>query len=1169
MSKFKRFIYDYFITDELSFESRTLNFVCLFGAIASLLALISRIIAGLPFITMVPLLIMIVAIVFILIVSLRRGKNAGVLTTLIVSGVSVVFWPFLFFTIGGPGSGMAVYFALAIILNFTLLKGKARYIVLAITLIITVFCYTSTLFFGWGVLPEGGLTTYQLFVDILQSVIIVGFLMGVIILYQTKLFKNQKKKGETANEEIKHNEELLTLINEASIILLAAETDRYEETLSESMEKIAVCLDIDCVYIWRTDERDGFPVYTQFYSWQLPGVEKEKTLESISGSNSLERVIEWDDKLLGEKGYIAEPVSSFSGYMYEMLAACGIQAIMAFPVFFQGRYWGFVSFENRHSEKLCSEREAAILQSGSLLLANAIDRHESMIELDLAQRTTSAMFEANPHINVLFNSSFKVVDCNPAACQFLGFETKEELLEMFVPRMVASIPAFQPDGRPSVPLPQRLITAVREGQVNFETELHLPGEDIKTLSVEFKRIPYGDSFAIVGYVFDMTEIHQREMELKHRDQLLSEAVAEARAANLAKSSFLATMSHEIRTPMNAILGITEIQLFENTLSKSTREAFGKISASGDMLLGIINDILDLSKIEAGKLELIIDSYEIASVLSDSAQLNMMRIGSKPIEFELHIDENMPAILSGDELRVKQILNNILSNAFKYTTSGTVELSVSAEPIVTDADLSVVPDAVSAENEVIQPAVVLPPATENGRLEYPYKRFCDCSAGKIMLVLTIRDTGQGMSQEQINKLFDEYSRFNMEANRSTEGTGLGMSITQKLIRLMDGEISVVSELEKGSTFTVRLPQNVCGSAVLGKEVAENLQNFRSSSRAQMRRVQITREPMPYGSVLIVDDVETNIYVAKGLLTPYELKIDTADSGFVAIEKIKNGAEYDVVFMDHMMPKMDGVEATQILRGLGYTKPIVALTANAVTGQSDMFLSNGFDDFISKPIDIRQLNAVLNRLVRDKQAPELVETLRNRLKPPTNGSSEEEAEPALNPRFAEIFARDANKSLAAICSITENDNAFADKDELRTYSIHVHGMKSALANVGKMELSAVALKLEMAARDGNTEVLIAETPAFVDALKTLVDSLMPKEASSDDAAEEADPSFVQEKLLVIRAACEELDERTAENTVAELRAASLSPSARELLSRIDELLLHSDFFVVVDIIDEFLK
>ena len=615
---------------------------------------------------------------------------------------------------------------------------------------------------------------------------------------------------------------------------------------------------------------------------------------------------------------------------------------------------------------------------------------------------------------------------------------------------------------------------------------------------------------------------------------LEEALVNAEAANQAKSAFLSTMSHEIRTPMNAILGITEIQLQNDSLDKTVKEALGKIYTSGDLLLGIINDILDLSKIEAGKLELTVAKYEIASLVSDTAQLNMMRIGSKPIEFELFVDELLPTLLMGDELRVKQILNNLLSNAFKYTAEGTVKLSVTCETTVTQTD-------------------------------------------EITLVFTVSDTGQGMTEEQVNKLFDEYSRFNLEANRKTEGTGLGMSITRKLILLMNGEIHIDSEPGKGSIFTVKLPQSIVGSEVLGKEMAENLHQFRTSSRSKMKRVQITRELMPYGSVLIVDDVETNIYVARGLMTPYSLRIDSAESGFAAIEKIKNGNIYDIVFMDHMMPQMDGIEATQKIRGLGYTHPIVALTANAVAGQADIFLGNGFDDFISKPIDVRQLNTVLNKLIRDKQTPETLEAARKLAEESLAGRAQTQTEtgagaedpgsaggggdsgvPVLDPHFAEIFVRDANKAITTLEGI-KNSGDYRDEDNLRAYIINVHGMKSALANIKAMELSAVALKLEAAGREKRFEMIESETPVFLTSLRDFVGRLIPEQGSEpgDGETTEDDTAFLKEKLLAIVEACEQYDEASAEEALSELNERSWTKPTKKLLQTIAEHLLHSDF------------
>ena len=758
-------------------------------------------------------------------------------------------------------------------------------------------------------------------------------------------------------------------------------------------------------------------------------------------------------------------------------------------------------------------------------LEEALEKAKTaVLALESAEHTVESMFEANPHINILFNDKFDIVDFNPAAMEFMGFDSEEGMMAGFAKRLADIIPEDLTSGRKTRPVAEWFMDAVKEGFVRFETEFLFDGT-LRNVNIELKRIPYEESFAIVAYMLDMTEVHEREMELRRRDQQLSEAVEEAKAANQAKSMFLSTMSHEIRTPMNAIIGITEIQLQNEENSPAVIEALKKIYASGDMLLGIINDILDLSKIESGKLELVLEKYEVASMISDTAQLNMMRIGSKPIEFELFVDENIPSVLLGDELRVKQILNNVLSNAFKYTSEGTVKLSISAEP---------------GENN---------------------------DGDTVILVISVADTGQGMTKEQVGKLFDEFSRFNMETNRTTEGTGLGMSITRNLTQLMNGEISVKSEPGEGTTFVIRLPQQKTGSGTLGKEMANNLQQFRSSSRAQMKRVQITRELMPYGSVLIVDDVETNIYVAKGLLAPYGLKVDSVDSGHAAIHRIKKGNTYDVVFMDHMMPQMDGIEATKIIRDLGYTGSIVALTANAVMGQADLFLENGFDDFISKPIDVRQLNNVLNKLIRDKYPPEIVAAARKQMGNAKDMSADEAHKPSIEPRFAEVFVKDAYKSITALEAINEKNSL--NEDDIRTYTIHTHGMKSALANIGKTELSAIAAKLEQAGRDKNIEAISADTLSFLNALRALVMELTPETENEEISESNEDRSFLLEKLLELKEACETFDKKTARHIVSETRGKTWSQSTKKALEEIAESLLHSDFDEVLNAVETMLK
>jgi len=556
----------------------------------------------------------------------------------------------------------------------------------------------------------------------------------------------------------------------------------------------------------------------------------------------------------------------------------------------------------------------------------------------------------------------------------------------------------------------------------------------------------------IGDMIDELEVLNAK---KQREELLHEALNAAKIASAAKSSFLANMSHEIRTPMNAVLGITEILLQDATLAPDIREALSKIYNSGDLLLSIINDILDLSKIEAGKLDLTPNKYEVASLINDTVTLNMMRVGSKPIEFVLSVDENIPSSLIGDELRIKQVLNNLLSNAFKYTEKGIVKLTVA----LSEKDAGDAPD--------------------------PLRSGTDEATG---LVFIVSDTGQGMSGEQLAKLFDEYSRFNMEANRTTEGTGLGMSIVQNLVGLMSGEMSVKSEVGWGTVFTVRLPQVSVGSGVLGKELVESLQNFRISDIKQSRKTQIVYEPMPYGKVLIVDDAETNLYVARGLMAPYELTIETAESGFRAIDLVKDGNIYDIVFMDHMMPVMDGIEATGILRSIGYTHPIVALTANAVAGQEEVFLENGFDGFISKPIDMRQLNAVLKKFVRIKQRPQADKTTQRQTTAVIDEKAGSPPDPQISPKLAECFVQDVTKASSVLEGMVGKQGVYADED-IRLYTITVHAIKSALANVGESEFSSIAAKLEQAGRNNDTAIIKSETPAFLNRLRAVALKLAP--------------------------------------------------------------------------------
>ena len=535
----------------------------------------------------------------------------------------------------------------------------------------------------------------------------------------------------------------------------------------------------------------------------------------------------------------------------------------------------------------------------------------------VADERTRIMLDLVPFGVCFWNQNADMIDCNTTMLRL--FDAKNQ--ETFARDFLQYSPEYQPDGSSSVEAYRMYFKKAFEvGYLVVEWTHQMKDQYLIPCEITLLRVNYKGEQALLSCTQDLREIKKVLLEMKRVQDDLRIARNVAEESNRVKSKFLAMVSHEIRTPMNVILGITESNLQLDVTAMDVKESFEKIYNSGELLLNIINDILDLSKIESGKFELIPAKYQFASLVNDVSHMNMMRLDHKSLNFTLHIDENIPVELMGDELRIKQILNNILSNAYKYTETGEVVLSFHVHEYQLDP-----------QNQVI-------------------------------LSFSVKDTGRGMTEDQVSRLFQEYTRFNVESDRTTTGTGLGMAITSNLVNLMNGTISVESELGVGSIFIVTIPQGLVSDKTIGFELAQNLEQLRLIDRRYTGKEKIKREPMPYGKILLVDDMDTNLDVAELLLRPYQLQVEKVKSGFEAIDRVLEGKQYDIIFMDHMMPQMDGIETTMHIREQGYQRPIVALTANAIVGQSDVFLSNGFDGYITKPIDTRQLNETLNRFVK---------------------------------------------------------------------------------------------------------------------------------------------------------------------------------------------------------------
>ena len=724
------------------------------------------------------------------------------------------------------------------------------------------------------------------------------------------------------------------------------------------------------------------------------------------------------------------------------------------------------------------------------------DEKKMLAELCEADERAQVMFKATPLACSLWDRTGKMVDCNAETLRWLGLHEKSDYDEHFY-EMQAEI---QPDGELSTEkAPRLLASAFKTGCERFEWMSKTAGGEPLPLETTLVRVPWKDDYRVAAYSRDLREDKENEQRMllsMEQNRELEIQKGAALAASELKSRFLATMSHEIRTPMNTIIGLLDLMRTDN-LDEGQNKFIRDLKRMSEVLLQIINDILDFHKIESNKLELLPVHFNLDAFINEQVSRHQFLAESKNLEFKSILAPDLPHTMFGDEIRIGQIITNLISNAIKYTQKGHVCFRVDK--------------------------------TVKDRQKF--------------IIFTVEDTGIGIKKENFSTLFEEFVQFDKLKHRNITGTGLGLGIAKHLIDMMGGQILLKSKYGEGSTFIVQLPL-VEGdpNQVVRESIAEK----------------VTAKPGT--QVLVVDDNSGNIIVAVGMLARHGIVPDTAESGKQAVEMIQ-AKKYDLVFMDHMMPEMDGIEAVTVIRKLDdeyYRKlPIIALSANAVVHAQEEFIRCGMNDFVSKPIISSDLNLALARwLPKEKITAEKTE-------PDNRQTSLDET--SLNIQLQQLtkiedlsitsglswVGGDKRLYLNVIrqfCNSIDKDvnllKSFVHDEKWAGYAIRVHAIKSILATIGNQFLADWALRLEEASTNGDTAKCIKENDNFCNSLLKFQVKLLQTDLMANVAPVQQKKKVTRKalktKLEQLLQACYDFQPETAEPLSEELLGVSLSAS-----------------------------